>query len=213
VEGNAAQYSWMVPYNMRSLIGLVGGNAAVVKRLNTFFTDLNGGDDRPYFYIGNEPTFAVPWAYDFAGTPWGTQEVVRRVETQFFTSKPDGLPGNDDLGAMSSWYVFSALGIYPAIPGVGGLALGSPLFPNATLHLGNGKTVRIEGAGASAANPYIQSFAVDGNPSGHTWVPYETFGQGATLRFELGAAPNKEWGTKPDDAPPSFTDGMTGRDQ
>ena len=213
VEGNAAQYSWMVPYNMRSLIDLMGGNTAVVKRLNQFFTELNAGEDRPYFWIGNEPVFAVPWAYDFAGAPWGAQDVARRVETELYTSKPDGLPGNDDLGAMSAWYVFAALGVYPAIPGVGGFAVNSPLFPKAVLHLGNGKVATIEGENAAAANAYLQTLSVDGKPYEHTWIPYDTFAQGATLHFKLGPTPNKEWGTKPEDAPPSFAEGMATQDK
>ncbi len=208
VEGNAAQYSWMVPYNMGSLFNLMGGNAAVVKRLNTFFTELNAGPNHPYFWIGNEPCFAVPWAYDFVGAPWGVQDVVRRVEVELYTSEPDGLPGNDDLGAMSAWYVFAALGFYPAIPGVGGVALDSPLFPKATLHLGNGREVIIEGENAAAATPYVQSLSVNGKPYEHTWIPYETLERGATLRFTLAATPNKQWGSKPDDAPPSFTEDM-----
>ncbi len=209
VEGNAAQYSWMVPYNMETLVKLMGGDAAVVKRLNTFFTELNVESDKPYMDIGNEPTFDVPWAYDFVGAPWGAQEVCRRIETTgLFTSKPDGLPGNDDLGAMSSWYVFAALGFYPAIPGVGGVALDSPLFPKAILHLGNGHEVIIEGENAAAATPYVQNLSINGKPYARTWIPYETLEKGATLRFRLGATPNRKWGSKPDDAPPSFTEGM-----
>ena len=98
VEGNAAQYSWMVPYNMRALFDLMGGNTTVVGELDKFFTELNAGGDKPYFWVGNEPVFAVPWAYDFAGAPWGSQAVTRRVETELFTPQPDGEPGNDDLG-------------------------------------------------------------------------------------------------------------------
>jgi len=207
VEGNAAQYSWMVPYNMQSLIHLMGGNAAVVKRLDHFFTELNAGDESPYFWIGNEPVFAVPWAYDFAGAPWGAQDVARRVEAELYTSRPNGLPGNDDLGAMSAWYVFAALGTYPAIPGVGGFAFDSPLFPKAVIHLGNGKVTTIVGENASLANPYVQRLNVNGKPYQHTWIPYDPF-QGATLQFSLGPTPNKQWGTRPDDAPPSFTEGM-----
>jgi putative alpha-1,2-mannosidase len=91
---------------------------------------------------------------------------------------------------------------------VGGLALNSPLFPNEVLHLGNGKVVKIEGVNASTSNPYVQSLNVNGKPYESTWIPYETLEQGATLQFKLGATPNKQWGTKPDDAPPSFTEGM-----
>ncbi len=212
VEGNAAQYSWMVPYNLRDLFDLMGGNTKVVKRLDSFFTELNAGADRPYFWIGNEPVFAVPWAYDFAGTPWRSQAIARRVETELFTPTPEGEPGNDDLGAMSAWYVFAALGVYPAIPGVGGLALNSPLFPSVTIHLGNGKIVRIEAENASALNPYIQSLRVNGKPSESTWLPYEVLSRGVKVQFMLGNTPNKEWGTKPEDAPPSFAEAIHSRD-
>jgi predicted alpha-1,2-mannosidase len=213
VEGNSAQYSWMVPYNLRGVFDLMGGNAKVVERLDTFFTELNAGDRRPYFWIGNEPVFSVPWAYDFAGAPWGTQSVTRRVELELFTPHPDGEPGNDDLGATSAWYVFAALGVYPVIPGVGGLALNSPLFPSSMIRLGNGNTIRIEGEGASAANPYVQNLRVNGKPSEKTWLPYDSLSKGATLQFKLGNKPNKEWGTKPEDAPPSFGEGVEVHDK
>ncbi len=204
VEGNAAQYSWMVPYNMRGLIDAMGGDAKVVDRLDKFFTELSAGEDKPYFWIGNEPVFAVPWAYDLAGAPWGAQSATRRVELELFTAQPDGEPGDDDLGATSARYVFAALGGYPAIPGVGGLALNSPLFPTATIHLSNGKTIKIVSEDAAAENPYLQSLEVNGQPSEKTWISFETLTQGATLRFKLGSTPNKNWGTKPQDAPPSF---------
>ena len=208
VEGNAAQYSWMVPYNMRALFDLMGGNAKVVDRLDKFFTQLNASDTKPYFWIGNEPSFAIPWAYDFAGAPWGAQAVIRRVELELFTPRPDGEPGNDDLGATSAWYVFAALGAYPAIPSVGGLALDSPLFPEATIQLGNGKLIKIEAENASAQNPYVQSLIVNGQPCEKTWLSYELLSQGATLQFKLGNTANKEWGAKTEDAPPSFSEGM-----
>jgi predicted alpha-1,2-mannosidase len=211
VEGNPAQYSWMVPYNLRAVFDLMGGNAKVVQRLDSFFTELNAGEDAPYFWVGNEPVFSVPWAYDYVGAPWRTQAVVRQVETELFTPNPDGEPGNDDLGAMSAWYVFAALGVYPAIPAVGGFALDSPLFPRATIHLGNGKTLEIEGENASPTNPYIQSLRVNGKPFQHTWVSYDTWSRGATLQFKLGGAPNKEWGTKSEDAPPSFGEAVSNR--
>ncbi len=207
VEGNAEQYSWAVPYNLRALFDLMGGNAKVVARLNRFFTELNVFDSKPYAWMGNEPCFAVPWAYDFAGAPWGAQSVARRTELQLFNAHPDGEPGNDDLGALSAWYVFAALGAYPAIPGVGGLAINSPLFPTATIQLGNGNLIKIEAENASRQNPYVQSLSVDDQPYEKTWLPYELLSRGATLRFKLGRLPNKDWGTTPEDAPPSFSEG------
>ena len=197
----------MVPYNLRTLFDLMGGNDVVIKRLDQFFTELNAGADRPYLWIGNQPGFAVPWSYDFAGVPWRTQAVVRRIQTQLFSSKPDGLPGTEDLGAMSAWYVFATLGLYPGIPGVGGFCLNSPLFQRATIRLGNGHVVTILGEHASAASPYIQALRLNGKPYQSTWVPYEDLSKGVTLLFELGATPNKTWGSRPEDAPPSFSEG------
>ena len=208
VEGNGAQYTWMVPYNLRTLFDMMGGNDVVVRRLDQFFTELNAGAGQPYLWIGNQPGFAVPWAYNFAGAPWRTQTVVRQIQTELFSSRPDGLPGTEDLGAMSAWYVFAALGLYPGIPGVGGFCLNSPLFPSATIHLGNGQVVRILGEEASAANPYIQTLRLDDRPYQSTWLPYEVLSRGVTLQFKLGATPNKAWGSRPEDAPPSFSEGV-----
>src|SRR5258706_623458 len=114
-EGDSAQYSWMEPFNLRGLFDLMGGNGAVVKRLDTFFIRLNDGPNSSYAFMGNEPSFEVPWEYDFAGAPAHTQKAVRLIQTQLFKNSPGGLPGNDDGGAMSSWYVFSAIGLYPEI--------------------------------------------------------------------------------------------------
>jgi predicted alpha-1,2-mannosidase len=208
VEGNAAQYSWLVPYNLRALFSLMGGNERVVERLNRFFSELNAGDTKPYAWMGNEPCFPIPWAYDWAGAPWRTQAVTRRIELELFNSRPDGEPGNDDLGAMSAWYVFAALGGYPVIPGVGGLALSSPLFPKATVHLGNGKAVEIDGENASAQDAYVEGLRVNGQPFDRTWISYRLLSRGATLRFKLGSSPNKRWAARPGDAPPSFSEGM-----
>ena len=207
VEGNPAQYSWMVPYNLRAVFDLMGGNAKVVQRLDAFFTELNAGEDHPNFWVGNEPVFFVPWAYDYVGAPWRTQAVVRQVENELFTTGPDGEPGNDDLGAMSAWYVFAALGIYPVTPGVGGFALDSPMFPSATVHLGNGRSIQIEGENAGADNPYVQSLIVNGKVYHRTWINYDSWSQGATLQFKLGPSPDKDWAAKPEDAPPSFNEG------
>jgi predicted alpha-1,2-mannosidase len=208
VEGNATQYTWLVPHNMRGLFDRIGGNEAVVKRLDSFFTELNAGPNRPYFFIGNEPVFAVPWAYDFAGQPWKTQAITRRALTELFTNTPGGIPGNDDLGATSSWIVFAAVGLYPAIPGVGGFALNSPLFPRITVRPGAGRQLEIIGAGASAATPYVQELRLNGRRYDSTWLPYEKIAGGGPLSFKLGRTPNTRWATAPNAAPPAFAAGM-----
>ena len=107
---------------------MIGGDSAAVSRLNSFFTQLNAGNDAPYDWVGNEVTMVVPWEYDYVGAPWKTQQVVREVQDQLYTDAPGGLAGNDDLGAMSSWYVWSAIGGDPEMPGSADVALGSPLF-------------------------------------------------------------------------------------
>jgi len=209
VEGNAVQYTWMIPHNMRTLFDRIGGNDVAVRRLDDFFKEFNAGPDRPYFFIGNEPVFPVPWAYNYAGQPWKTQHITRRVLTELFTNTPGGIPGNDDLGATSSWIVFAAIGMYPVTPGVGGFSLNSPLFPGLKIRMGRGgKTLRITGEGASARAPYVQELRLDGKPYESTWLPFERIARGATLRFKLGDKPNTRWATAPSAAPPSFLEGL-----
>jgi predicted alpha-1,2-mannosidase len=208
VEGNAVQYTWMIPHNMRALIDRIGGNDAAIKRLDSFFTEFNAGPDRPYFFIGNEPVFPVPWVYNYTGTPWKTQRVTRRILLELFTPTSGGIPGNDDLGATSAWIVFAAIGLYPIIPGVGGFSINSPLFPEITIHLKDGRQLKIRGQGAEADAPYVQALSLNGVPYNSTWLPYETISNGATLSFRLGSTPNTRWAIAPSSAPPSFNDGM-----
>ncbi|HEY0173632.1 MAG TPA: GH92 family glycosyl hydrolase [Pyrinomonadaceae bacterium] len=209
VEGNAAQYTWMIPHNMRGLFERIGGDEVVIKRLDDFFKEFNAGPDRPHFFIGNEPVFPVPWAYNYAGQPWKTQAVTRRVLTELFTDTPGGLPGNDDLGATSSWVVFAALGMYPSVPGVGGFSLNSPLFPEVTVRMGRtGRALRIVGDGAAARAPYVQGLSLNGAPFESTWLPFEKFERGATLSFKLAPEPDTRRATRPSAAPPSFPEGM-----
>jgi predicted alpha-1,2-mannosidase len=108
VEGSAAQYTWLVPFNVRGLFDDLGGNANAAARLDTYFTQLNAGPGSQYAFMGNEPAEPDPWEYDYAGAPYKTAATVRRIQTQLFNSTTNGLPGNDDAGAISSWYVFSA---------------------------------------------------------------------------------------------------------
>jgi predicted alpha-1,2-mannosidase len=204
VEGTAAQYVWMVNFNLRGLIDKMGGNDNVVGRLDHFFQQLNSspfsGDTA---YMGNEPCEETPWIYDFACAPWRTQAVVRRIQNELFTSKPNGLPGNDDAGSLSSWYVFSALGLYPEIPGVAGLAVGTPLFSKATIFLENGGTIQIVGEKSSPENLYVQSLKLNGRSYESPWIKWQDLAEGANLGFMLGSEPSK-WGKDLKQAPPSF---------
>jgi predicted alpha-1,2-mannosidase len=197
-EGNAAQYTWMVPQNLAGLIGGLGGDQAAAARLDTFFSQLNVGPNEPQAWQGNEPGLDTPWVYDSVGEPWKTQALVGEITSQLYSLTPGGEPGNDDLGAMSSWYVWAALGMYPQTPGVPMLVLGTPQFPRAVIHGAYGAlTVTASGAG----DTYVQGLTVDGQPSGRTWIDLSSTHQ---LDFTLSSAPNTSWGSAAGDAPPSF---------
>jgi predicted alpha-1,2-mannosidase len=206
-EGNASQYTWMVTYNFASLINLMGGRPTAIQRLNQHFTQLNGGLSHPYFYIGNEPEHGVPWAYNFAADPAGTSAAVRRVMTDSYTTGAGGLPGNDDLGATSAWYVWSALGMYPATPGADTLALHGPLFPSILIDRPTG-AIQINATNAGSGNQYVQSFSLNGAASQNNWLHFASITGGATLQYTMGGSPSS-WGTNPANVPPSFQDGFT----
>ena len=200
VEGNSAQYTWMIPYDLGGVIAAIGGPEAVKERLDNYFsqyydwTKKNG----PYVFISNEPSFGDPWVYNWSGHPWRTQEVVRKTVRDLFSSQPGGLPGNDDLGALSAWLVFAEIGMYPEIPGVGGVTLHSPMFPEVTLRLGQHE-VRITAAGAPS-KVYVQSVNLDGVPVRNWWIDWEHLAKASRLDFTLSAEPNHDPGLPP----PSF---------
>jgi predicted alpha-1,2-mannosidase len=198
VEGNAAQYTWMIPYNLKDLVAALGGPEAARARLDDYFSRYASWEQGPYFFIANEPSFGNPWIYNWSGHPWRTQEVVRKTLDDLFSPTPDGEPGNDDLGATSSWAVFASLGLYPEIPGIGGLTINSPVFPQADLKLGN-HTVRILAPGAPEKR-YVKSLSMDGKPVLNWWLDWETLKQADKLEFLLDTVPNHDSGL----APPSF---------
>jgi predicted alpha-1,2-mannosidase len=204
-EASAEQYGWYVPGDLRSLFDAMGGNAAVVARLDTFFTDINAGGSSAYCYIGNEPDFSAPFLYDWAGAPSHTQDVVHRALTGAFANTPGGLPGNDDLGATSSLIVWFMLGLYPEVPGAPGVAIASPAFPSITVHLAGGKTLAIA---ATGTGHFVQSATLNGAATTSLWLPVSTILAGAALSFTLGDSAS-DWGSAAGDAPPSFGPGQT----
>jgi predicted alpha-1,2-mannosidase len=206
-EGDAAQYTWMVPQNLSALFAALGGDSAAASRLDTFFTQLDAGQSSPYDWAGNEITLDSPWEYDYLGEPWQTQDVVREIITQLYGPAPGGEPGNDDLGAMSSWYVWAALGLYPETPGTSTLVLGSPLFPHAAIHLGDGHVVTINAPQAAAGAPYVQNLTVNGRAWTKNYLPASAYRDGATLDYTLATTPDTTRGTSPQDAPPSYAQG------
>jgi predicted alpha-1,2-mannosidase len=206
-EGNAAQYTWMIPQNLAGLAAAMGGRQAAASKLDRFFTELNAGPGAPHEWAGNEVTFGAPWAYDYLGEPWKTQQTVREIINQLYSPTPGGEPGNDDLGAMSSWYIWAALGMFPETPGTSTLALGSPLFPQATVHLGNGRTLTINAPDAAPSAPYVQRLDVNGSAWPADFLPPHLLATGGTLDYTLSTAPDTSRGTGPQAAPPSYRQG------
>jgi putative alpha-1,2-mannosidase len=164
---------------------------------------LNAGDDAPFAYLANEPSALTPWIYDWLGEPGKTQSIVRRAIRQLFDASPAGFAGNDDLGQMSAWYVFGALGFYPAIPGTDVLTLGSPLFRRAVVDEGGGRSLTIIGHGADRERPYVKRLSVDGREHGTPWLRTRDLRPQGSLRFELSGVPGS-WGRGPEGAPPSY---------
>ena len=204
VEGNGAQYTWMVPWNYAGLVAAMGGNAAVNSRLDNFFTQLNAGPNSAYAYLGDEPSLETPYIYDYTGQPWKTQDVVRRALTTLFTASPADGAGNDDLGEMASTAVWASVGMFPEVPGQAQLVLASPVFPNITISRSNGVSINITAANAAPGNPYVQSLSVNGASSNQTWLPASFVASGGSLDYVLGGSPNTSWGSASNSAPPSF---------
>lgn len=208
VEGSGAQYLWMVPFDPAGLFEQMGGKGKATARMDRFFYDANGKlavtkSGGSHAELDNEPSIASPWLYDFVGAPWKTQEVVRAAMRQIWTNAPNGISGNDDLGEMSSWYVWAALGMYPLYPGRAELVLGSPMFEDAVVDRPSGK-ITIHAKGARMNAPYIAKMAVNGRPNSKPWLPASFATHGGTLDYRLSQTPQKEWGAAAEDAPPSF---------
>ncbi|MEV6303394.1 GH92 family glycosyl hydrolase [Actinoplanes sp. NPDC051861] len=187
-QGSSATYTWMVPQDVSGLATLMGGRDAAATRLDGFFT--SGYDPT------NEPGIHAPWLYNGLGKPWKTQETVRRLADTVYGTGPGGLPGNDDLGTMSSWYVFAAMGMFPQVPGRAEMLLGSPLFTRVELRRSNGVTLTVT---SNTTETYVQSARLDGSALSRSWLPESFVQRGGTVSFTLGGTPNQSWGTAPRD--------------
>jgi putative alpha-1,2-mannosidase len=216
-ESTEPNYFWSFGYAWTDLINAIGGKDQAVARLNKLFSidsslgtvptmaQLNGGQDAQTFYMGNEMGFNAPWAYNWAGAPASTQYIVQKLMDVTFNAGRDGLPGNDDMGALSSWYVFAALGMYPTVASAPGLALSTPQFPAATVWLKN-KPLRITTDHDASANPFIGALAIDGALHPSSWLPLRTVKNGADMSFSLEQRPTT-WAAEPSLTPPSGADG------
>jgi predicted alpha-1,2-mannosidase len=208
VEGSAAQYLWIVPFNVRDLFDILGGREKANARLDAFFHQSDGAwavteSGGLHAELNNEPSIETPWLFDFSGQPWKTQETVRQVLNTIWTNTPKGMPGNDDLGEMSSWYVWSAMGMYPEIPGRAELVLGSPLFPEIRIRRASGD-ILIKAVGGGTGAPYVRNLSVNQKATTKTWLGEEFLRHGGTLDFSLSSTADESWGTHESDAPPSF---------
>ncbi len=216
VEGDGAQYRWMVPYDLGGLADRLGGSRPAAHKLDGLLEKPN--DVRRRFHsrhalLGNEPTLLTPWIYDWFKEPFKTQRAVRQAVGRLYDPSPSGYPGNDDLGALSSWYLFGALGLYPAVPGTGLFALSSPVFPRAILHLPGGD-VMIDSSGPTQNRPYVRRLRVNGHVYRKAWLPFCSIASGGRLNYRLSGTPRRAWGARGSDRPPSFSAGTpppTGR--
>ena len=210
-ESDGWQATFNVMQDVKGLIDLYGGDDAFMAKLDALFAagsnvlesppDITGmvGQDAQ----GNEPSNHIPYLYSFAGAPWKTQERVRQV-ARLYKNTPAGVPGNDDCGQISTWFVFAALGFYPVNAVTGVYVLGSPLVNHATLRVpGAGKTFAIVAENNSDENVYVQSVELNGKPLTRCWIMHEEIVAGGELRFRMGGVPRKMWGSAPGDRPPS----------
>lgn len=214
-ESNSWQTTWFVPHDVQGVIRLMGGRANFEKRLDDFFMipyrphaiarDITGMIGQ--YCHGNEPDHQVPYLYNWAGTPWKTQEVVRKIMQLMYGSDKAGLglAGMDDRGENCSWYVMSAMGFYTVDPSRAEYVIGSPLFDEVTMHMGNGKDFRIVANNNSDHNLYIQSATLNGEPLNRPWFSHSAIANGGELIFNMASNPNKSWGSAPDAAPPSMS--------
>ncbi|MFF3886192.1 lectin [Streptomyces sp. NPDC001914] len=208
VEADSWIYTGMVPFNVGGLARAKGGNTAMAHYLDTVLRSYTG--DKGYAWVGNEPSIELPWEYDYIGQPYKTQGTVRAIQQQIWSNTPGGLAdGNDDLGAMSAWYVWSALGMFPETPGTADLALGSALFTQAVITLPSGKTLTINGNGAADNAPYVQSATWNGSAWNNAYAPTSAITAGGTLTYTLGTAANTSWATAASAAPPSYAGDTT----
>ena len=216
-ESNAWQYIWSVQHDINGLIDLFGGNEQFISRLDTFFSMSPEISEPKYVGVvgtigqyvhGNQPSHHVAYIYNYVGEPWKTQEKVREIMDLLYRTGPGGIPGNEDMGSLSSWYVLSAMGIYPVSPGQNIYIIGSPVFEEVILSLNapyKDGEFKIKANNVSKLNKYIQSATLNGKPHNKTWISHENIVDGGTLIFEMGPEPNHSWGNNPSDIPPSMT--------
>ncbi|HIZ05942.1 MAG TPA: GH92 family glycosyl hydrolase [Candidatus Phocaeicola gallistercoris] len=220
-EGNSWHWSFCVFHDPQGLIDLMGGKSEFNEMMDSVFVipSKEGLKSRGVIHEmremqvmnmgqyahGNQPIQHMVYLYNYSGEPWKTQYRVREIMDKLYTANPDGYCGDEDNGQTSAWYVFSALGFYPVCPGTDQYVLGTPLFKSATLHLENGKKVRIQADNNSRTNCYVEGLKINGKNYTRNFVTHEMLMKGGTLRYQMSAEPNIQRGIKEDDAPYSFS--------
>jgi len=208
VEGSPLQYLWMVPFDGDGLVNKMGGSGIAEARLDNFFHKEDGSwalyrEGGDYSDVSNQPSINAPWMYLFTGKAYKTQETVRATMSNLWKPTTTGIPGQDDLGQMSSWYVFSAIGMYPLYPGRADMVLGSPSFTNVKINRSQGN-IYIEALNASLNNIYVSSLKVNEKPSLQSWINEEFIKVGGKLSFEMSTIKNEKFGDK-NNQPPSYS--------
>ena len=215
-ENNGYTYAWQAQQDIHGLIDLMGGREQFMANLDNLFREGLGRTKYQFyalfadssgmvgqFSMGNEPSFHIPYLYNYAGAPWKTQKRVRFLLDAWFQDGIFGIPGDEDGGAMTSWVVFSSMGFYPVTPGLPIYNIGSPVFEKTSIDLDNGKTFTIIAKNSSKKNKYIQSATLNGKPHNKVWFTHDDILNGSTLELEMGEYPNKEWGASAEAAPES----------
>ncbi|NDV66930.1 GH92 family glycosyl hydrolase [Bacteroides sp. 224] len=209
-EGNAWQYTWLVPHDVKGLVELFGSEDAFINKLDSLFVvegslgegaspDISGLIGQ--YAHGNEPSHHIAYMYAYVGQPWKTAKIVREVLTTLYFNDPNGLSGNEDVGQMSSWYIMSALGFYQVAPAGGVYVFGSPLFDKATLQVGKNKTFQIIAHNNSEENIYIQSVKLNGKKYTKSYILHKDIVAGGKLEFEMGNQPSATFGVEEADRP------------
>jgi predicted alpha-1,2-mannosidase len=208
VEGSPLQYLWMVPFDGEGLFSKMGGWEKAVQRLDNFFKKPDGSwalyrAGGAYSDVSNQPSINAPWMYLFAGKAYKTQETLRTILKLLWKPTVTGIPGQDDLGEMSSWYVFSTLGLYPLYPGRADLVIGSPVFTNAKIERAQGD-ILIKTQNNTAENIYVQNLEINGKPGMKSWIDESYIKKGIRLTFKMSNQPNPKFGGN-GHVPPSFS--------
>ncbi len=201
-QGTSATYTWMVPQDVAGLAEAMGGREVAAGRLDGFFHKADGswsvrGGDPLRYDPTNEPGIHAPWLCNALGQPWKTQATVRQILDTVYGTGPAGLPGNDDLGTMSAWYVFAALGLYPQTPGSASLLLGAPVFPTAVLDRPGRKDITISAPDADDTHLFVDAVRLDGRAYRKSWTGAGLTRSGGSLTFRLAEQPNTRWATDP----------------